>query len=90
MKEMEFGLTHSRKCCMIQTISISRNYPKEERMVATIIIVIIIIVILLAVIVSYRKKITQGCCGAGGRCRGESDSKGHQSRRISLYLYHSD
>ncbi len=51
---------------MIQAILISFNYPKEERMAATIIIVIIIIVILLAVIISYRKKITQGCCGAGG------------------------
>ncbi|MCC8081935.1 MAG: heavy-metal-associated domain-containing protein [Lachnospiraceae bacterium] len=35
-------------------------------MAATIIIVIIIIIIVLAVIINYRKKVTQGCCGADG------------------------
>lgn len=35
-------------------------------MIATIIIVIVIAVILTATIISYRKKLTQGCCGAGG------------------------
>lgn len=35
-------------------------------MFITVIIVIIIAIILVATIVSYRKKLTQGCCGAGG------------------------
>lgn len=35
-------------------------------MIATVVIIVIIAVILAATIVSYRKKLTQGCCGAGG------------------------
>lgn len=35
-------------------------------MLATVIIVIILAVIIVAAILSYRRKLTRGCCGAGG------------------------
>ena len=35
-------------------------------MLATVTIVIILAVIIVAAVLSYRRKLTRGCCGAGG------------------------